>query len=517
VERLVLLSRKLPRRYRQFPLAATRLQFGSSGDSNLGERGVDLHDGSGTQERFRTYAADLTSVLGHADRVRPFEDDCVGLLSAEGRKSVEPLAAVTAPERTAAQHQSLLHLVAQAPWSDQAVLTRVRERVLPSITRDEPVQAWIIDDTGFPKKGSHSVGVARQYCGQLGKQDNCQVAVSLSVATHQGSLPVAYRLYLPKVWADDPARRAIAGVPDDVRFQTKPEIALQQLRQAVADGVPSGVALMDPAYGNDSKLRAGISELGLSYVAGILPTTMVWRPGEAPLPPASSAGRGRPGTRLRRDETHQPVSAKTLALELAADAWQQIRWRDGSNTPLISRFARWRVRPAHDDARRSEPAAEEWLLIEWPEGEAEPDHYWLSTLPADISLESMVDQAKMRWRIERDYLELKQEVGLGHYEGRGWRGFHHHATLCVAAYGFLISEKETIPPSGPACARRRSQSTLPAGCRPGGSAAAVTTPCAEFHRHAPYPPRAHDGAGPGSVPLLRPATAEGRQAERVTQ
>jgi SRSO17 transposase len=471
---------------------------------------VDLHDGSGTRERFRTYAAYLASVLGHADRVRPFEDYCVGLLSAEGRKSVEPLAAVTAPERTAAQHQSLLHLVAQAPWSDQAVLTRVRERVLRSITSKEPIQAWIIDDTGFPKKGSHSVGVARQYCGQLGKQDNCQVAVSLSVATHQGSLPVAYRLYLPKEWADDPVRRAIAGVPDDVRFQTKPEIALRQLRQAVADGVPPGVALMDPAYGNNSKLRAGISELGLTYVAGILPTTMVWRPGEAPLPPASRAGRGRPGTRLRRDETHQPVSAKTLALELAADAWQQIAWRDGSNTPLTSRFARWRVRPAHDDAGRSEPAAEEWLLIEWPQGAAEPDHYWLATLPADLSLESMVDQAKLRWRIERDYLELKQEVGLGHYEGRGWRGFHHHATLCIAAYGFLISEKETIPPSGPACARGRSQSTIPAGYRPRGSPAAVTTPHAEFHRNTAHPPRAHADVGPATVPLLRQAPAEGR-------
>ena len=478
---------------------------------------MDLHDGTGTQARFYAYAADLASVLGHADRVRPFEDYCVGLLSAEGRKSVEPLAAVTAPERTAAQHQSLLHLVAQAPWSDQAVLSRVRERVLPSITGEEPVQAWIIDDTGFPKKGSHSVGVARQYCGQLGKQDNCQVAVSLSVATHQGSLPVAYRLYLPKVWADDPGRRAIAGVPDDIRFQTKPEIALQQLRQAVADGVSPGVALMDPAYGNDSKLRAGISELALAYVAGIQPTTMVWRPGEAPLPPAPRSGRGRPGTRLRRDETHQPVSAKTLALELAADAWQQITWRDGSNTPLNSRFARWRIRPAHDDARRSEPAAEEWLLIEWPEGEADPDHYWLATLPADISLASMVDQAKLRWRIERDYLELKQEVGLGHYEGRGWRGFHHHATLCVAAYGFLISEKESIPPSGPACARGRSQSALPAGCRPRGSAAAVTTPCAELNRYPAYPARAHARTCLATVPLLRPTAATARQAERVTQ
>jgi len=256
---------------------------------------MDLHNPSGPQERFRTYAANLASVLGHADRVRPFEDYCVGLLSTAGRKSVEPLAATTAPERTAAQHQSLLHFVAQAPWSDQALLTRVREQVLPSITNEEPIQAWIVDDTGFPKKGSHSVGVARQYCGQLGKQDNCQVAVSLSVATHQGSLPIAHRLYLPKDWAGDPLRRAIAGVPADVLFQTKPEIALPQLRQAVADGV----ALMDPAYGNDSKLRAGISQLGLTYVAGISATTMVWLPGEAPLLPASRQGPGRPATRLR--------------------------------------------------------------------------------------------------------------------------------------------------------------------------------------------------------------------------
>src|SRR5271167_872962 len=213
---------------------------------------MDLRDGSGTEARFRAYAADLASVLGHADRVRPFQDYCIGLILTEGRKSVEPLAAVTAPERTAAQHQSLLHLVAQAPWSDQAMLIRVRELVLPSITRDEPVQAWIIDDTAFPKKGHHSVGVARQYCGQLGKQDNCQVAVSLSVATHQGSLPVAYRLYLPKDWADDPVRRTVANVPDDIQFQTKPEIALQQMRQARADGVPPTVVLADPAYGNDS-------------------------------------------------------------------------------------------------------------------------------------------------------------------------------------------------------------------------------------------------------------------------
>jgi SRSO17 transposase len=474
---------------------------------------MDLDDETATQTRFEAYSADLASVLGHADRVRPFADYCVGLLSAEGRKSVEPLAAVTAPERTAAQHQSLLHFVAQAPWSDQAMLRRVRERVLPSITRDEPIQAWIIDDTGFAKKGSHSVGVARQYCGQLGKQENCQIAVSLSVATHQGSLPVAYRLYLPKAWADDACRRSIAGVPDDVGFQTKAEIALQQVRQVLADGVSAAPVLMDPAYGNDSKLRAGIAELGLSYMAGILPTTLVWRPGEVPLPPASRAGRGRPGKRLRRDATHQPVAAKTLALELAVDAWQQITWRDGSNTPLSSRFARWRVRPAHDDARRREPAAEEWLLIEWPQDAAEPDHYWLGTLPADISLERMVDQAKLRWRIERDYLELKQEVGLGHYEGRGWRGFHHHATLCIAVYGFLISEKETIPPSGPARIWRSTQSALPDGYRPRGSATTFATSHAKLNRHAADPPRADFGARSTAMSLLRTAASNaGRTA-----
>jgi len=478
---------------------------------------MDRDDGTDTQARFGVYVADLASVLGHADRIRPFEDYCVGLLSAEGRKSVEPLAAVTAPERTAAQHQSLLHFVAQAPWSDQAMLRRVRDCVLPSITRDESIQAWIIDDTGFPKKGSHSVGVARQYCGQLGKQDNCQVAVSLSLATHRGSLPIAYRLYLPKEWADDAARRATAGVPDDVCFQTKPEIALRQLRVALADGVSPAPVLIDPAYGNDSKLRAGISELGLTYVAGILPTTLVWRPGEAPLPPAPRTGRGRPGKRLRRDATHQPVSATTLALELAADAWQQIKWRDGSNTPLSSRFARWRVRPARDDARRSEPAAEEWLLIEWPKGAAEPDHYWLSTLPAEISLERLVDQAKLRWRIERDYLELKQEVGLDHYEGRGWRGFHHHATLCIAAYGFLISEKETIPPSGHSRTWRGTKSSLPAGYRPRGSAAAFATPHAEFNRNVAYPPRTDFGARTTAMPLLRTQAPERRRAEQVTQ
>jgi SRSO17 transposase len=466
---------------------------------------MDLCGDINVEARFAAFAADLASVLGHADRIRPFEDYCVGLLALEGRKSVEPLAALTAPQRTAAQHQSLLHLVAQAAWSDRAILTRVRERVLPAMMRDEPVQAWIIDDTGFPKKGQHSVGVMRQYCGQVGKLTNCQVAVSLSLATHQASLPIAWRLYLPQEWAADATRRAGTGVPEEVAFQSKPQIALQQLRQALADGVPPGPVLMDPGYGADGKLRAAISELGLSYVAGILPNTLVWRPGEAPLPPLPGAGRGRGlrRRRLRRDATHQPVSVQQLAVELAADAFQQITWREGSNAPLRSRFARLRVRPAQDDARRSEPAPEEWLLIEWPDGAAEPDHYWLSTLPPDIAFECLVDRTKLRWRIERDYLELKQEIGLGHYEGRGWRGFHHHASLCIAVYAFLVCERTAIPPSGPARRRRRAQFTLPASYRPRGAAAPYPAPSAELDHHFAHSSGSRAHTGIASLSLLR--------------
>ena len=260
---------------------------------------------------------------------------------------------------------------------------------------------------------------------------------------------------------------------------------------------------MDPAYGNNSALRAGISELGQPYVAGILPTTAVWRPGEAALPPPAWSGRGRPPKRLHRNEAHQPVSVKQLAMELAADAWQPITWREGSNTALSSRFARLRVRPAHDESKRNEPAAEEWLLIEWPEGASEPDHYWLSTLPSDIAFERMVDLTKLRWRIERDYLDLKQEVGLGHYEGRGWRGFHHHASLCIAAYGFLVSEKATIPPSGLARAWRRQRPAVPAGYQRRGVAAAFAASRAELDRHAAHPPRTHLRPCIAAMSLLR--------------
>jgi len=423
---------------------------------------MDLRSKANTEDRFASYIEGLASVIGHADRVGPLRDYCTGLILPGERKSVEPMAAKTAPARVAAQHQSLLHFVGVGPWSDEAVLGKVREIVLPEIERHGPIEAWIIDDTGFPKQGKHSVGVQPQYCGQLGREANCQVAVSLSIANHSASLPVAYRLYLPKEWAKDAARRKKAGVPRNISFKTKPEIALEQIRWACEAGLPRGVALMDAAYGVDSRLRTGMTALGVTYVVGIQPKILVWPPGTGPK------RRGRPINNTGRRDEPDLISAKRLARDLPNDAWQTIRWREGSAEWLSSRFARVRVRVAHSQLL-PELLSEEWLLIEWPAGEAAPTKYWLSTLPSDIGFRELVDFAKLRWRIERDYLELKQEVGLGHYEGRGWRGFHHHATMCIAAYGFLVSERETIPPSTPRRATPFQASALPEGYRPRGS------------------------------------------------
>jgi SRSO17 transposase len=473
--------------------------------------------GSG-EARFLAYVEGLIGVIGHADRARPLHDYCIGLLMPGERKSVEPLAAVTAPARVAAQHQSLLHFVANAPWSDEELLAQVRTAVLPAIERHGPIEAWIIDDTGFPKKGRHSVGVARQYCGQLGKQDSCQVAVTLSIANHQASLPIAYRLYLPEIWAADAERCRTAGVPDDVAFQTKPEIALEQVRAAHAAGVSPGVLLMDAGYGNDTGLRTALTAMRLSYVAGIQPTTTLWAPGTKPLPAKSWSGKGRPPTRRRRDDEHRPQSAKALALGLKKRCWTTITWREGSADWLASRFARLRVRPAHRDDQGAELRDEEWLLIEWPAGETEPTKYWLATVADDIAFERLVDLAKLRWRIERDYQDLKQEIGLGHYEGRGWRGFHHHASLCIAAYGFLIAEREAIPPSGALCDALRTASHLPDGPRPERAAAPTGTSCPELHRDRASPHGRRSGAKPRPLSVLRDSPAQAaKEASVVTQ
>lgn len=293
-------------------------------------------------------------------------------------------------------------------------------------------------------------------------------------------------------------------MPETIAFQTKPEIAFEQIKAARAAGLSEGVVLMDAGYGNDTGLRTDITALGLRYVAGIGPNTSVWPPGKAPMPPQSRTGRGRPQRRLQRGQ-HQPISVKTLALSLPQEAWQTITWREGTADWLSSRFARWRVRPAHRDNLLSELRAEEWLLIEWPEDETEPAKYWLSTLPEDTAFDRLADLTKLRWRIERDYQELKQELGLGDYEGRGWRGFHHHATLCIAAYGFLIAERGALPPSAPPFSAPLSRSAIPDGYRRRGAANPTRATHPKLDRDHATTPHRRSRQNPAQMPLLQRA------------
>jgi len=387
---------------------------------------MDLLESNASRLKFEAYIDELVSVIGHADRVVPLHDYCTGLLLPGERKSVEPMAALLSPARTAPKHQSLLHFVAIAPWSDEAVLSKIRQMVLPKIEGLGPIEASIIDDTGFPKKGKHSVGVARQYCGQLGKQDNCQTVVT---------------------------------------------------------------------------------ELGLRYVVGIQSNVLMWK-ADAILPVQGADGQkpSRPQVRA------QQCSAKDLALGQPAAAWQNVTWRE-DGAAFTSRFVRLRVRPV----TRTEHPVEEWLLIEWPENETEPTKYWLSTLSADIGFGELVDRAKLRWRIERDYQELKQEFGLGHYEGRGWRGLHHHITLCIAAYGFLVAERATFPPSGPQHPRRPKAATIPNGLRPEGAPTAARTACAELHCHTEKAAYRRPGRTSTAMPVLRLWAGHRRAAKIMTQ
>jgi SRSO17 transposase len=390
--------------------------------------------------RFEQYLDHLAQGLGHADRRAGLEGYCTGLMLPLSRKSVEPMAAGLDPLHVSSRHQALHHFVAKADWSDEDMLRRVCQWVVPMMDFTSG-GFWIIDDTGFPKKGKHSVGVTRQYCGVLGKQDNCQVAVSISLANEQASIPVAYRLYLPEVWAEDAQRREKAGVPPEVKFATKTEIALQQLETLVTEGAPRHCVLADAGYGVDTTFRQRLCELGLDYIVGITSAVVVWPPGVEPLPPEPYSGRGRPPVRPRETAQRKPVKVKELAFALPQSAFQTVCWREGTNVMLSGRFAAVRVRHAGGDRGRARLHPEQWLLIEWPAEDVEPLKYFLSTLPPDITLGELVAKAHMRWRIERDYQDLKQDLGLGHYEGRGWRGFHHHAVLSIAAYGFLVAER----------------------------------------------------------------------------
>jgi SRSO17 transposase len=421
------------------------------------------------RERFERYLQRLCEAVGHADRRWPLEAYLTGLLLSGERKSVEPMAAKVDPRDVSRAHQSMHHFVSTAPWDDQALLAVARDYALAQLERHAPIAAWVVDDTGIPKKGAHSVGVDWQYCGSLGKTANCQVAVSVSLANKTMSVPATWRLYLPQSWASDAERRAKAGVPEEVRHQEKWRIALEKIDRLLEEDLPPAPVVADAGYGDVTAFRDALSARGLSYVVGIKGGTSVWPPGREPLPPKPYSGRGQPPSLLRRDEHHQPISARALATEwLPKTAWQSVRWREGTKGTMMSRFAAVRVRPAHRDHLRREPRPIEWLVIEWPPHEAEPTKYWLSSVPEDVELSELVSLGKIRWRIERDFQELKDELGLDHYEGRGWRGFHHHGVLCIAAYCFLAAERGRLSP--PQALAFLQPAPLPKGFVPRGSA-----------------------------------------------
>ncbi len=420
-----------------------------------------------------SYLSELCQHLGHVNRHHNFCDYLKGLLLVEGRKSVEPMAAALDPLNTRSRHQALHHFVADSPWSDERILDKAWQWVDAHIPRSDQ-RYWIVDDTGIPKKGSHSVGVSHQYCGQLGKPANCQVAVSVSLANQSASIPVAWQLYLPKEWAKDKERCQSVGVPSTLSFATKAQIALEQLQHCCERNMPRGIVLADAAYGNDHSFREGLDELELDYIVGTKSNSSVWAPGVEPVKPITQ--KGHRSIRFKYTDGHRPDSVKNIAMSLPDEVWSDIKWRDGSNGTLVGRFSALRVRVAHRDHTRQALRDEQWLLVEWPEDEPKPTRYWLSNLPASQSLKQLVYTAKMRWHIERDYQELKDELGLNHYEGRNWRGFHHHATLCIAAYAYLVAQRIEKTKGSKKNATKRKKLTVPNDYIARGSPE-ITTSC----------------------------------------
>jgi len=386
------------------------------------------------------YADYLTNDMGRPERRRAMEQYLLGLLLDGERKSIEPMAArlVDDPSRIEGMRQRLQQCVTVSPWSEDEMFRRVALKLDDELP---DVETLIFDDTGFAKKGEHSVGVARQYSGTLGRTDNCQVAVSLHLAGERGSGCIAMRLYLPKSWAEDRARCAKAGVPDDVTFLPKWQIALEQLDKALDWGVRRHLVLADSGYGDATEFREGISERNLQYAVGISSTLVMWPPGTTFTVPRKTKAKGPSPSRQRGSK--EPLSVKDLA---ATMSYRKITWREGTRGPQSSRFAAVRVRTAHGHKQGRPPGEEQWLLCEWPEEESAPSKYYLSSLPPSTSLKRLVRLVKLRWRIERDYQDMKGEVGLDHFEGRMWKGFHHHSALCAAAHAFLALRRALSPP-----------------------------------------------------------------------
>ena len=381
--------------------------------------------------RLQDFLEQIGTLLGHASRRASFATYALGLLGDSERKSVEPIAARAAgsPIHADAVHQRLLHFLSDSVWDDGVVRLFAAQYALKYLTASEHIIASIIDDTGFLKQGTHSVGVQRQYTGSAGKVANCQVGVSLSIATANDHLPVDFELYLPTSWTDDAERRREAGIPEEVVFKTKPEIALEMLTGAQAARVPLGVVLADSAYGNSSDFRLGLHRLELPYSVGVASSTKVFEVG-------SVVNRG-----------GHAICLRDLAFKLEAkDKFERFVWREGTRGELTARFAMRRVTPCAEENRELHDRPDVWLLIEWRDGETEPANYFFSNLPETTSLAELVGVTTQRWRTERAYQDLKGELGLDHYEGRSFRGWHHHISVALCCYAFVVAERHRIFP-----------------------------------------------------------------------
>ena len=358
-----------------------------------------------------------------------------GLMLEGRRKSIEPMAA----RLEDGDEQCLQQFVNQSPWEERVVRANVARRM----TAELVPEAWILDDTGFPKKGHCSVGVARQYSGTLGRTDNCQVGVSISAATDRASCPVNWRIYLPAEWDDDHERRRKAHVPDDVRHAPKWQLALDMIDELRGWGLEPPVLCADAGYGDITAFRQGLDDRAIDYIVQVKAGTSAYRLDVMPELPAWKGRRRPPVPRYRA----APSSLRELVLEAGAEQTVEVTWREGSRGPMSSRFVALRVRPANIALRRAAADRQtelpvRWLLAEWPAGAAEPTDYWLASLPADTPLAELVRLGKLRWRIEHDYRELKDALGLDHFEGRSYRGWHHHVTLVSVAHAFLTLERQ---------------------------------------------------------------------------
>lgn len=397
-------------------------------------------------DELSTFVDDLFAGIGRVDRRASLSSYVTGLLLDGERKSMEPMARrlVSRDDEVDAMRQRLQECVTTSQWSEDELFGRLARKVDAELPG---VEALIVDDTGFPKKGTHSVGVERQYSGTLGRVDNCQVGVSLHLGCERGSCCIAMDIYLPLTWAENPERRRKAGVPDEVVFRTKWQIALEQVDAARRAGVRDHVVLADAGFGDVKDFREGLAERRLHYVVGIQSAVKVWAPGTDPISPSEPPGktRGRPRKNFRTGDD-APVTVMDLASTIGRAALKTLTWREGSRGPQQSRFGAVRVKTAQGHSRGKPPGDEVWLMWAWPHDEEKPSKFWLSNLPPSTSLKRLVYLAKLRWRVERDYQEMKGEVGLDHYEGRTWRGWHHHTVLVAVAHAFLTLQRVLSPP-----------------------------------------------------------------------